>query len=308
MKKVCYLILAHRNLELVARTINRLRSSDACFMIHIDAKCHEELSIESNRNDVIICSERHNVVWGEISLVDAILSMCREAIINFPAHHYILISGNDYPTKRATQIEELLDKNIGCNFVAGERLPSSRLPWIEGGARRLNAYAITVAPHRIATIEPRKADIGNLRQLIKVIAFGPTKICAALKIFFTWKRRTPPTPIYGGSTWWIISHDTMKAILDYDNSHPEFHQFMTDTNNPDEVYIQTLVYNLAADATIKQIMRKISWNGHGNSPQWLTIDNRAEFSSAVADPNTLFIRKVGSEDVADQIDELIAKQ
>ncbi len=308
MKTVCYLILAHTGLQQVKRIIDRLSGENAAFVVHIDKKCEEEATDLLGHRDLAICSEHYDVRWGEISMTDAVIAMCREALTRFKAGHYVLLSGNDYPVKPADYIESFLSKNSRQSFMTGELLPSAKLPWLEGGRRHLKAYALPLGKCRIATIEPRRLDLGNLRQFGKIIMFCPKLLSRAANIWLRAATRTAPMPIYGGDFWWIISYDTLNEIICYNDSHPLLHKFMTDVANSDEVYFSTIAFAISPGTIIKKRMRHISWSKKGNSPRWLTMENYKEIQTAVDDPESLFIRKVNSPEVCDFIDSLIVAQ
>ncbi|MDE7397022.1 MAG: beta-1,6-N-acetylglucosaminyltransferase, partial [Muribaculum sp.] len=275
--------------------------------IHIDKKCKEETAVLSGCHNLTICREHYDVRWGEISMVDAVLTMCREALTRFDAGHYVLLSGNDYPVKTADYIESFLSKNQQYSFLTGERLPSARLPWLEGGRRHLKAYALPLGKNRIATIEPRRFDIGNIRQFIKTALFCPRLLSKAVNLLIHSSVRTAPMPIFGGDFWWIISRNTLLEIIRYNDSHPALHKFMTDVANADEVYFPTMAFTVSPDTIVKKRMRHISWSKKGNSPRWLTMENYKEIETAVTDPESLFIRKVDSTEVCDFIDSLVAE-
>lgn len=304
MKKVCYLILAHNNISQIQRVIKHLDSGQASFCIHIDTKCPEDYSTLTLNPNVSVFS-RYDIRWGETSMIDAERALCEHAVSHIPARHYILLSGADYPVKRAFDIESFLEKNSEVSFIQGERLPTHSLPWLEGGGRRLHAYAVPLGNRRIASIEPRRLNTGNLRQIVKTMLFAPQCLPHALKILLFNKRRIPPTDIYGGEFWWILTHKLLVRMLEFDKANPRIYDFIKESCNPDEIYFNTLAYTVGDAKIEKRGMRHVSWSAKGNSPRWLTIRDRDEIAKAVNDPDNLFIRKTSQPDVCDLIDNLL---
>lgn len=308
MKKVCYLILAHDNMQQVSRIIDRLSTPNSCFALHIDKKCHEPTPDFTANKNVAFCDKRLSVRWGDISLNDAIVELCRTGLNQFDARHYVLISGADYPAKSSTYIESFLNGHPTVDYIVCEPLPSPVLPWLEGGRRRLSAYALQLGKQRIATIEPRRLNFENLRQIAKTVLYNPAEVTHALRLLMFADKRSSPMPLCGGDTWWILTGSTLRAMIRFIDNNPELYNFMTDVANPDEVYLQSVARAVSPSTIVSRRMRHISWSRKGNSPRWLTMRNCNEISGAIENPDKIFIRKIKSADVCDFIDTMLLHQ
>lgn len=297
--------MAHGDLSVMHKALSRLLTPQSCAVVHIDARCYDDGHRLCALGDVTLCPHRYRVDWGEISMVDTVNDMVRQALSQYRARHYVLMSGNDYPVKTSADIERRLDMNPDSDFIMARRLPSASLHWLEDGARRLKAYALPLGNRHIATIEPHALDCGNMRELAKTIIYNPLRIGKALQLWAKAPVRIPPVAMHGGEFWWILTRTTLLRCLDYIDSHPDYHRFMSDVSNPDEVYYHTLVALLSPDTIVDKRMRYIYWTGKKNSPAWLTRENYDILHKAVANPDALLARKIGDTAVCDLIDSIV---
>ena len=206
--QVCYLILAHNNINHLLKIIDALDCDNSSFVIHLDKKYElsgDELSSLQERN-VILVENRIDVSWGDISVIDAVLETIRCAIKSVKAISYVLISGSDYPLKTKEYINTYLSEHKDTNFIMAQEMPSNNISWLEGGRRRLEGYVIKLNNRNNATIVPREFFAwGNIRQLLKICKVNIKKLPIALKhLFFSRKRVIPyKMRMYGGEMWWI---------------------------------------------------------------------------------------------------------
>ena len=118
--KICYLILCHKNPENVKKIIDFLYADDAFFAIHVDEKSNEDFTIIKEDNHVKFVRNRISTTWGNISVVDAVISLSKFAINTFKeAQHFCLISGADFPMKSHAYIKEFLAKKLAWILFKG---------------------------------------------------------------------------------------------------------------------------------------------------------------------------------------------
>ncbi|MDE6270329.1 MAG: beta-1,6-N-acetylglucosaminyltransferase [Muribaculaceae bacterium] len=302
MKHLCYIIMAHSHLDNVARNIRLLSGDNVSFLVHVDAKCTESSAHLRAMPGVRLSDTSHDVGWGDYSMVNASMSLCSEALALYPqADYFILLSGHCVPLKSSEYIKQYISSHGDANFLRAVPIPSRECGWPEGGRRRLDCYAIRLAPRRIATIEPRQLNIGNLRQIAKAMVFGKLPVMRrVLDVFLRAPHRRPfSIQPYGGAFWWRVNRPTLQRAVDYFYSHPEFRQQLEYTSNPDEVVFNTLVYNLGG-APRQSILTFENWKG-GNSPEWLTAADKELIAGLIADPDVLFCRKVSDTALIDYI-------
>jgi len=78
--KIAYLIVVHKNPQLLKRAIATLSSEDCAFLIHIDQKTKIEEFSEISGENVFFSAQRIPVYWGEFSQIQATLMLMRQAI------------------------------------------------------------------------------------------------------------------------------------------------------------------------------------------------------------------------------------
>lgn len=304
--ELCYLVMAHDRLEDLWYVLNRLSDTHVHFVVHVDCKCKDNLDrLEGIRNCMLL-PERMSVEWGGISVVECVLSLCRWAMEHGSFDYFVLLSGSDYPVKPTDYIYHYLSFHIDETYVEGVSLPNFCSPWIQGGYRRLAAYAIQLDAKSIATVEPRRLDWNNFRQLAKVFIRNPRRLGKALSVFLFAKRRVMPGGLqpYGGEMWWMMNRNSLSVILDYLAIHPEYVEYHRSTQVPDELFFNTLAHNLCVGVENRG-GRYVHWRKRTDlSPQWLTLVDKACLRDCIEDPDCLFVRKVKDKDVIQYIDTL----
>ena len=265
MKKLCYLILAHNNLDYVADLIESLSSDNVGFIVHIDSKCSESLKpVEeiSNRRNVKLMEDRKDILWGGKSMVDIVNQMSRLALDdNMKYDYFILLSGQDMPVKSSEYILNYLETNGYKNYLAAGRMMTAECVWQEQGRRRLECYAVRLGQREISTIEPGCLNYNNLRQIFKTFLYGDrASILSMVKALFSARRSGLGIVPYGGEFWWRMNRKSLKTIIDYYDSHPELDKELSYTSNPDEIVYNTLAYNLC-DNIENDLLTYVKWGG-----------------------------------------------
>ncbi|HBJ76820.1 MAG TPA: hypothetical protein DDY68_03080 [Porphyromonadaceae bacterium] len=308
---VCYLIMCHNNPKQVKRIIEALQAEDAHFVVHIDKKSKYDFSGIVNLQNTYVLPNRISVVWGAISMIDAIISLSEYALRRIQeVSHYCLISGADFPVKSHIYIKEYLSEHKGIDFITGIPLPSPDTKWIEGGRRRIYCYNVYCNSHSSATIEPRKFSYQNLRQIVKIAVTNFRQLKLGLKILLTYKKRELPNDMkmYGKEVWWILTKETLENVLNWNRQHPEYREYHKYTQITDEIYINTIVWNIA-DNPCNDMKRYVSWEKQTDpSPRWLEFpkDNKLVLN-CISNPDYFFVRKVQDEKLIDFIEEHIGR-
>lgn len=309
--RVLYLFLVYKNPEMVERIISRLKSDNSIFYIHVDANSKYDFSGLTKNPNVSFAKKRYATSWGSPELAYAVLETLREALTQH-WDYVCLLSESDYPVKSPQYIAQYLE-NSGKDHILINQLPC-RNPletpggyWSEDGMRRVNAYALRLSSHSIATIEPRKFNVGNLRQFVKVLRFNPKRITDAVDIFLNAPKRVSNLQPCGGHQWFFLRRTTVESILYYVDLHPEYINYSKDTLCLDEIFFPTIVNEVIEekDDISRDILRYISWNKKGgSSPCDLTTEDRELLCSCKDNPDILLVRKISDTNVADLLDSL----
>lgn len=305
-KNISYILLLHNNPEIPKLVIESLNDNSE-FLIHIDTKCTTKFNFDTNNT---YYAERNDVRWGGFSIIKTLISCCHSILERLNSDFVILLSGTDYPIKTREYIEEYINSHPNTDFIQGQKIPSQDCHWLEGGRRRLECYALPLGGKNIATIEPRKLDRGNLRQLGKIALKSPKSLFKAMKIWLTAPKRRHPEELipYRGEMWWGLRRSTLEKIINYLDEHPEYLEYHKNTCIPDEIFFNTLVYNLIPHEEISNsCLRYINWgeSSPGNSPHDITLKDTTLISDIISNPDYLFARKVSDINVANYIDKII---
>jgi len=216
--QVAYLILAHKNPAQLARLTQRLNAPDVTFFVHIDlrsplAAFQEELRRIPNAE--IHWVERVAGKWGRYGLVQATLN-CLNTALAHASHieRLVLLSGQDYPLRGATEITQLWRTAPSTTFMEHSPLPAKQ--WRKGGLDRIEVFALD-------------SLLGHLiRHLIR--------------IFY---RRQLPLDLkpFAGSQWWSMSRRHAEYVMEFVRTHPEYTRFHRWSLIPDEMFFQIILLN-----------------------------------------------------------------
>jgi hypothetical protein len=277
---VAYLIRAHHKPAQLARLVDRLRSDDASFYVHVSARAPQETFSEMQR----LVEDAHWVprvaaYYSGFSLVRSMLAGLA-AVKPLPGHT-VMLSGQDYPLRPAAEIERALGTRAGVSLLEHFPIPApDRWQGENGGLDRI-----------------RYRHFERVRYRTRVL-------------HVPFLRRSFPAGLqpYGGSAWCALSDDAVRTILGFSDANPEAFRFFEHVRTPDEIFLQTVLLNSPLrDHVANESIHYIEWPG-GSHPKTL---GREDFPRLAAS-GKLFARKFDmSEDaeILDRIDaELLARQ
>lgn len=288
---IAYLLLIHNTPHHTARIIDKLDSGNARFFVHLDAKSDAQAFAGLQRERVQFTPQRHNVRWGQISQVDAILELIRCAVAHGPFDRYVLLSGADYPLLAAPEIETFFACNPALEFINSVPLGSPSKPM-----SRITSYC------------PSAAD--------------PLPRKLAMKIWWKLGLKVPPRSLarvfgklvpYGGSTWWALTQQACSAILQFHQQRPQLYRFLVNSYCPDETYFQTILSNSELKGKIRRNLTFTHWVEGRANPEIISAEifQRLKAGGFIDDSRlygagpVLFARKFqeGEETVLQAIDQ-----
>lgn len=126
MLRIHYIILAHKEPELLKRIIYCLKSNNSTFYIHIDKKTNIKpflYHISLIGADVHWIYPRYKIKWGHVSIVYATIQAMKTIKLTSENDRVILLSGQDFPVKSNEYIQKFFINNADYNFIEGERFP-----------------------------------------------------------------------------------------------------------------------------------------------------------------------------------------
>ena len=153
-----YCFTVYNEPELLRHTILRLQHPNARFFIHVDNRVDIQnfIDITKGIDNITFIKNRIASQWGDISTVDAILSLLRAALADGKDGYCIILSGQDYPLKTPEQIFQYLNSSYPKEFIHASTESQWR-PWLKKiMMSHAKGYWITLGGKIKLVVYPRK--------------------------------------------------------------------------------------------------------------------------------------------------------
>lgn len=259
--KIAYLIQAHKNYKQICMLVDNLIDEYTDVYIHIDKKqdkLYEQLLEKYlNDNNIYIIENREVVNWSGFSQVKATLNLMNEA--SQKNYNYIsLISGQCFPIKSNDYIRQFLNQNKGKEFIEYQDITNDK-----NNRFRLKCYNFFRENKYIRTLPMRILD-----NIIRRFIQKP----------FVNRKNFIGMNLYHGSSWFTITFECMKFIIEYIEDNPVFMEDFKYTLAPDEHFFQMIILNSKyKENVVNNNLRYIDWTNCKNSPNTLTIKYKNDF-------------------------------
>ncbi|PSL44174.1 core-2/I-Branching enzyme [Chitinophaga niastensis] len=278
--RTAHLILTYTDPKLTERMIKRLSHKNFDFYIHVDKKCDIEphLFLKALPN-VYFIKKRMDVKWAGFSTVLTTFECIKEIVATGIQYDFInFLSGQDYPIKSATFINDFLSMNIGREFLSYRDIKND---WTEDLIRMEKYY---FSDYNF---------IGKywLQHLVN-------------KIF---PKRNMPYGLhpYGKSMFWMLSPEAALYVVNKVSHDKKLRRFFSLCWASDEFVFQTILLNSDyKDKVINNNYRYIDWSAGGANPKVLNESD----AENIVNSNMLFARKfdmINSPGILDLIDEYL---
>lgn len=259
--KVAVLCQCHKNAAQVNRLIKVLQYKDVFdFYIHVDKKSSIENLISTANNVFVLPYEmRVNVLWGDISQVEATLNLIR-ATRGKQYDYYWLISGQDFPIKSPKYIVEYLSQNPENNYID---LFKGKVHQ-EKDLKRNEVYYFRWMMKR--------GIVNRAAKRFYIEITGGWK-----KTYSLFKRREIKqlnVQFFFGSSWWCLNGKAIRWITNYIENNPEYLKFYRHALCPDESFFQSLFMKSPFEKTRKSYLTYVDWASESNSPHILTYKDK----------------------------------
>lgn len=272
--KHAYLILAHNEFDLLRKLVEAIDDPRNDIFIHFDAKVKDIPVIESKASRIVVLSERIDVRWGDVSVVEAEYELFEKAFKTAEYSYYHLLSGVDLPLKNQDDIHSFFSRNNGKEFI-GFNNEESNLSL----NRKVKRY------HFFAKDLRYDASIFSfLKKIIRAIALRAQFL---LRI-----ERNRNIDFKKGTQWISVTHNFVNLVL---SEKKRTLDIFIGTFCPDEIFIQTIcwnsnyrpnVYNIEDEGVSCQ--RFIGWDNN------VIIEWKDEDFEKLMQSNMLFARKFSS--------------
>ncbi|MDC0230569.1 beta-1,6-N-acetylglucosaminyltransferase [Aureispira] len=277
-----FLIMAYKDPSQIERLVKKLYHPNFDFYIHVD-KTFDFAPFQylETLPNVYFTSERYQMIWASYRLIEAMTKFMAK-ILQSPRNYDFIsaFTGQDYPIKPTEYIYDYYCQNLGSSFLTLEDLDS---PWYDRCNNRYTEYHMTYYNFR-----------GRY-----IIQYLLQKTLPTRK-FPTYKK------IYGGprSSWWTLSSDCAKYVLDILNTNKKLTKFAKHTWAPDEFLIPTIIMNSHfKEKVILDSGRYIDWSQGGWNPKILTIEDYNQLCAS----DKLYARKfdiLKDTEILDKLDAI----
>ena len=278
MLQSVFLLLVHANSAQLKRLIGKLSADNSTIYLQVDLKADIELFSEYRQlPNLIFIKHRINVTWGAYSQIQGMVNSFKEMIPSINPNQYVsVISGQDYPLMTNAAMNKFLALDQGKAFM--EFYPVYEV-WKEA-IPRLEKYHLT---------NFNFSGKSNLEYWMN---------------YFLPKRKPPTSLTYvGRSSWFTITIEQIKYIVDFLESNPAIKRFFKLTWGCDEIVFQTILFSSKfKDQMVNDNLRYIDWSLGGARPKLLGIDDAEKLRAS----GKLFARKFDSNidaQILDWIDE-----
>lgn len=266
MKKQAYLIIAHKQLELLHKLIESLDYEYNDVFVHIDKKTtvnFEDLNDCTTKSKVYFFQE-YDVKWGRESQVAVEMLLFQKAYNQGEYSYYHLMSGQDLPIKPIEEIYRFFnDKEV---------------EFLEFGKDDHLKYRFRLGDYHYNGKSSCLKHAFSLANIINT-KLGKDRITRyQLKV-------------YKGSNWASLTNRAVKELIEHKKLIKKITRW---TLCPDEVYKQTLLKNskIIFAMNTGEDIRYIDWEHHeGTSPHTLRVWDYEKMISL----NCMFARKFDLE-------------
>ena len=186
--KIAYLMLVHRNPQLLKRAIGLLSCEGCAFFIHVDRKADIREFSALGGGNIFLSEQRIPVHWGEFSQVEATMRLVRQALAGPSNYDYFsFLQGSDYPLRSGSYIQEFLEKHSGCEFINLTKMPAPGYPLSKINKLR---YPADKPVRRLATRVLARMGLAHRN----------------------YRKHLGGLEAYAGQAWWTLSRDACKYI------------------------------------------------------------------------------------------------
>lgn len=271
MKYHAILIQTHANVELLKMVIQRMKSENHYFFVHVDKKNKNYTDfLKLASKHVIFTDKRFDVKCGSIEQVYLTLELIKTAkTTEIPFDYYHLISGQDFPIRKNAIFDAIFENNNKSYMEVDNNTPYSdrfmffhlngiinvRSKW----GRRIEKYSILI----------QKIINRNIRLRNKL-----------------------EIKTYKGNNWWSLNSQIIDYIINFLKNNPHYTKRFRFTSCCDEVFFHTIIFNSPLKNTVElHDLRYIDWHKtypSESTPRTLTEKDYNKILSS----NAVFMRKI----------------
>jgi hypothetical protein len=249
--RIACIIMAHKDPHQIERLINKFHHLPVDFYIHLDKKVNRtSFDFLSGIPNVYFISQRVRVRWASYSFLNAILQSLKEVLAKGVPYDFLsLMSGQDYPIKPVSGFYNILENNIGKNFISYEVDGK----WWQHAISRIHKYHFT--------------NFGF---------WGKYKIQFFLNAILPDRKFPLAYELFGGprAMCMTVTSDCAAFLVHFIETNKKLRDFIRFTWGPDEFVIPTLIMNSKfRETVINDNLYYIDWTQGGSNPKILATED-----------------------------------
>lgn len=255
--RIAYLVLAHKDPQLLKRTVETLSCGDCAFFIHVDQKSDLGDFAEIRGHNVFFSHKRLPVYWAGFSIVDATLVLLRQAMGASQKFDYVvLLSGSDYPLRSRGYIHKFLDKSHGLEFISMVQIPNE-------------TYGMPLSKLNRIWYEPDKP-------VRRLATRALAKVGLAQRDY---RKHLGSLVPYGGSQWWTLTREACHYILAFISSNGHVEKLFRTAPTSDETFFHTILGNSPFRSRARRSLTYADWSAGPNHPTTISEKHLALFEA-----------------------------
>lgn len=239
MDKNLFMIMCHKNLSQVLLLAKTLLSSESDVVVHIDTAVDDNeyasfLDATKNIPNLYVTDKRLHGVLDTRTLVDIVFLMIEYTKSKGLTYkNYCLMSGQDFPIKSISKINENLLKNYPTPYI--DCTPYDKRNWV------FHKFKSTPSLIRFNKYISEKFKRKSLiRKLLRTSAIVAQKGVQALKKTAYDHLSKNGIKLYGGSAWWILPDIAINFIYNEYVNSSAIVESLLETLTPEETFFQTM--------------------------------------------------------------------
>lgn len=143
----------------------------------------------------------------------------------------------------------------------------------------------------------------------------PEPLPASLSYAHLWRQGLGDLQAYIGSSWWALTSEACRYILDFPTAHQTAMKYFEKTRLPEEMFFQTVLANSPFAPQMRRKLTYADWSLGGSHPADITprhlrtLEKNWEKMGIFGNPSACFTRKIPNDGgaVVDLIDNMVAR-
>jgi hypothetical protein len=240
MKQV-FLIAAHKDPAQLNALVEQLRDDDFLIYVHLDAKGAIEPAEVHQAARLV--KDRVAVHWGCFSQVQATLNSLAQIVAEVPDFDKVLfLSAQDFPLLSNQALKAALAELRGHELL--DTVAIGRQPGQWAADYRYQYFYREDGP--------------------RLLRLACSVLNRAMRARGLTRRLPAGLQPYGGSSWWALSRECVRELLERVRREPAISRFFRSVACADEMFFQTLVMNSRFGARVlPENFRYIQWPEQG---------------------------------------------